>query len=238
LKETVFLKMALAARATVGEVRYGGEMRSHTHVAVALGLTLALATGAPTTSAQGNAKSTIEEIRKELMQLPYYGVFDFLAFSYDKGTVTLMGYAYHPGLKKDAERAVKRVPGVDQVMDKIEELPVSLSDDELRWRTYYALYQDPFLSRYAPGGGMLWGHRHAFGPGFHPLGPGPFPGMEPAGDYPIHIIVKNGRITLLGVVDNEADKNLAGLRAREVPGAFGVENALMVEKDAKSSAKR
>jgi hypothetical protein len=188
---------------------------------------------------QAPAKSSIEEIRKELMQLPYYGVFDFIAFSYDKGIVTLVGYAYRPTLKTDAERAVKRAPGVDEVRDKIEDLPVSLNDDELRWKTYYAIYHDPFLSRYAPGGGMLWGHRHPLGLGFHPLGPGGFfPGMEPAGDYPIHIIVKNGHITLLGVVDNESDKTVAGMKAREVPGAFGVENDLMVEKDVKSSTKR
>ena len=99
----------------------------------------------------------------------------------------------------------------------------------------YAIYRDPFLSRYAPGGGALWGHRHAFGPEFHSLGPAMFPGMEPAGDYPIHIIVKNGRITLLGVVDNESDKTVAGLRAREVPGSFGVDNQLMVEKEQRST---
>jgi hyperosmotically inducible protein len=214
-------------------------MRRTIHVAVAaLGLTMMLVGSAPTASAQAQGKSTIEEIRKELLQLPYYGVFDFIAFSYDKGTVTLLGYAYHPTLKKDAERAVKRVAGVDQVIDKIEELPVSLNDDEIRWRTYYAIYGDPFLSRYAPGAAMLWGHRHPFGPGFHPLGPGPFPGMEPAGDYPIHIIVKNGRTQLLGVVDNESDKTVAGMKAREVPGTFAVQNDLMVEKEVKSSAQR
>jgi osmotically-inducible protein OsmY len=214
-------------------------MCRNSHVAVGLlGLTMMLSGGSQRASTQTQTKSPIEEIRKELMQLPYYGVFDFIAFSYDKGTVTLVGYAYHPMLKADAERAVKRVPGVEKVNDKIEELPVSPNDDELRWKTYYAIYRDPFLSRYAPGGGMLWGHRHPFGLGFHPFGPGPFPGMEPAGDYPIHIIVKNGRITLLGVVDNEGDKTIAGMKARQVPGAFGVENDLMVEKDSKSSAQR
>jgi hyperosmotically inducible protein len=207
----------------------GWDMRRNNRVfAAVLGALLVLAALGSTPRAE--TKSTVEQIRKELMQLPYYGVFDFIAFSYDKGTVTLMGYAYQPVLKKDAERAVKRVAGVDQVIDKIEELPVSQTDDEIRWKTYYAIYRDPFLSRYAPGGGMLWGHRHAFGSALHPLGPGAFPGMEPAGDYPIHIIVKNGHVTLLGVVDNEGDKTIAGMKAREVPGTFGVDNALMVEK--------
>ena len=212
-------------------------MQKHSRVAiVVLGMTLLVSTTHMV--AQTQAKSTIEEIRKELMQLPYYGVFDFLAFSYDKGTVTLMGYAYHPTLKQDAVRAVKRAPGVDQVIDKIEELPVSPNDDEIRWKTYYAIYRDPFLSRYAPGGGLLWGHRHAFGPGFHAMGMTRFPGMEPLGDYPIHIIVKGGKITLLGVVDSESDKTVAGMRAREVPGSFGVENELVVENQSKSSAKK
>jgi BON domain-containing protein len=197
------------------------------------GLALVVVLGARAPAAAQPSKTStqqvVEGIRKELLKLPYYGVFDFLAFNYDKGTVTLMGYAYRPTLKTDAVRAVKRVPGVDQVIDKIEELPVSQNDDEIRWKAYYAIYGDPFLSRYAPGGGMLWGHRHPFGPGFHPLGPGDFLGFEFAGDYPIHIIVKNGRIKLLGVVDSESDKTLAGLRAREVPGSFGVENMLMVE---------
>jgi len=184
---------------------------------------------------RADAKSSVEEIRKELLQLPYSGVFDFLAFSYDKGTVTLLGYAYHSGLKHDAARAAKRASGVDQVIDQIEELPVSQNDDDLRWKTYYAIYRDPFLSRYAPGGGLLWGHRHPFGAGFHAMGPMRFPGVEPIGDYPIHIIVKNGRIALLGVVDTESDKTLAGLRAREVPGSFGVENELAVEKSQRKS---
>ena len=186
---------------------------------------------------RANAKSSVEEIRKELLQLPYYGVFDFLAFSYDKGSVTLMGYAYHPTLKRDAARAAKRASGVDQVIDKIAELPVSQNDDELRWKTYYAIYRDAFLSRYAPGGGLLWGHRHSFGAGFHAMNLRRFAGMEPLGDYPLHIIVKHGTITLLGVVDSEGDKTVAGIRAREVLGSFRVENELAVEKSKPASAK-
>jgi hyperosmotically inducible periplasmic protein len=212
-------------------------MQRHIHVAaVVMGLAFVLAGGYPALSA--DSKSSVEEIRKELMQLPYYGVFDYLAFSYDKGSVTLMGYAYHPTLKQDAVRAAKRAPGVDQVIDKIEELPVSQFDDELRWKTYYAIYRDPFLSRYAPGGGLLWGHRHPFSGGFHSFGGTRFPGMEPLGDYPIHIMVKGGKITLLGVVDSESDKTVAGTRAREVPGSFGVENELVVEKAEAKSTKR
>lgn len=177
---------------------------------------------------QADTKQSIEDIRKELLQLPYYSVFDFLAFSYDRGTVVVGGYAYALGLKKDAERAIKRASGVDTVVNKIEELPPNPIDDQIRWATYYKIYRDPFLSRYAPGGGLLWGHRHAYGGAFSPYG-GAFPGLEPAGDYPIHIIVQNGRVMLLGVVDNDSDKTVAGLRAREVPGTFDVANQLVVE---------
>jgi hyperosmotically inducible periplasmic protein len=188
-------------------------------------------------AAQSSANSSIEDIRKELMQLPYYGVFDFLAFKYQKGTAELMGYAYHPGLKQDAERAVKRAAGVDTVINKVEDLPPLPNDDELRWKVYYAIYRDPFLSRYAPGGGMLWGHRHSFGSGFHGMNFTGMEGMEPAGDYPIHIVVKNGQIQLIGVVDSEGDKNLAGMKARQVPGSFGMTNELAVENTGDKSTK-
>ncbi len=178
--------------------------------------------------AQTTTDATVDEIRDKLLRLPYYGVFDFLAFSYDRGTVTLSGYAYHPMLKTDAERAVKRVAHVDQVINQIEDLPISLGDDDLRWRTYYAIYTDPFLSRYAPGGAFLWGHLHRvprtlFGSAAR------FPGEEPVGNYPIAIIVKGGHITLMGIVDSDADKTMAEMRAREVAGSFGVENELTVE---------
>jgi hyperosmotically inducible periplasmic protein len=183
--------------------------------------------------------STVDNIRHELLQLPYYGVFDFLSFRYNAGTVDLMGYAYRPTLKSDAERAVKRVAGVDVVNDQVDELPVSIADDNLRWQTYYAIYGDSFLSRYAPGGGLLWGHRHAFPQrGLLPFGPSRFPGSEPAGDYPIHIIVNHGHITLLGVVDSESDKTVAGLRAREVHGSFGVDNELTIDLPASRSTRR
>ena len=210
-------------------------MRRHSRLAMVVGLALLVAGARPAAQA---GKGTIESIRKELLQLPYYGVFDFLAFSYDKGTVKLMGKAYSPNLKKDAERAVKRVSGVDEVQNVIEELPASQMDDELRWKTYYGIYRDPFLSRYAPGGGTLWGHRHPLsGRSLYSYGPGTFNGFEAAGDYPIHIIVQNGRMTLLGVVESEADKTVAGIRAREVPGSFGVDNLLMVEKSSRANVK-
>lgn len=172
------------------------------------------------------ADTVRSEIRKELLQLPYYSVFDFLAFKYDRGTAVLMGYAYAPALKEDAERAVKRVAGVDTVQDNVEQLPPSQMDDQTRWREYYAIYSDPFLSKYAPGAAMLWGHRHRFG-GFAGIWGD---GFEPAGNYPIHIIVKNGRVSLMGVVDSDSDRTIAEMKARGVPGTFEVKNELVVER--------
>lgn len=166
-------------------------------------------------------RQTTEDIHKALVRLPYYGVFDFLAFRYDQGTVTLSGYAYALGLKDDAARAVKRVPGVDEVVNQIEPLSVSPNDDRIRWGTFYRIYNDSFLSRYAPGGGAPTRVDRRF---FLSR----YPGMQPFGYYPIHIIVRNGRTLLVGSVDFEADKIAAGFRAREVPGAFGVENELVV----------
>jgi hyperosmotically inducible periplasmic protein len=208
-------------------------MKPRTYIAVALLTALLGARVVP--AAARTPTSTVDGVRHELLQLPYYGVFDFLSFKYENGTVTLMGYADRPTLKTDADRAVRRVAGVEAVNDQIDVLPASANDDNLRWQTYYAIYRDAFLSRYAPGGGVLWGHRHPFPDGFMPLGPSRFPGTEPAGDYPIHIIVKNGRITLLGVVDNASDKNVAGMRARGVPGSFGVDNELVVDHSASAT---
>jgi hyperosmotically inducible protein len=212
-------------------------MRTHTRLKMIAGVSLVAMTMGFVTRPVLAAKAPkppvppVEAVRKALLKLPYYGVFDFLSYKYDdNGAVTLMGYSYRGSLKGDAERAVKRVPEVTSVVNKIEDLSPSSMDDQLRWNIYFRIYDDPFLSRYAPGGGLLWGHRHAFrGRTFFPLGPARFPGTEPAGDYPIHIVVDKGRVTLLGVVDNESDKTVAGMKAREVPGSFAVDNELVVD---------
>ena len=180
-----------------------------------------LATTAPVAQSVAS-KQTIFEIEHELLKLPTYGVFDFIAFGVDRGEVTLVGYSYN-GLKSHAERAVKRVPGIDTVTNAIEQLPASPGDDRIRWATFYAIYSDSFLSRYSPGGPMaaryeLYESRR-------------FPGLQPFGTYPIHIIVKNGRTTLMGVVDNETDKRMAEIRAREVSGVFSVENELVIDSE-------
>src|ERR1051325_3637766 len=142
------------------------------------------------------------EVRHELLLLPYYGVFDNLAYKVGPdGTVTLLGQVARPSLKSDAENVVKKIEGVEKVDNQIEVLPLSPNDDRVRLAVYRAIYSKPQLQRYH-------------------LGAVP----------PIHIIVKNGNVTLEGVVANQGDKDVAGIAANGVPGVFSVKNNLMVEK--------
>ena len=141
----------------------------------------------------------MKEVRHELIMLPYYGVFDNLAFRIDGRTVTLEGQVTQPVMKSDAENAVKRIEGVEKVVNNIEVLPPSSMDDRTRRAVYRSIYSYGPLFKY---GGMA----------------------VPS----IHIIVKSGHVTLAGVVDSEADKNVAGMRANQVPGIFQVTNNLRV----------
>jgi len=143
----------------------------------------------------------VKEVRHELVMLPYYNVFDNLAFKVDGSTVTLMGQVTRPTLKSDAERVVKSIEGVDKVVNKIEVLPLSPNDERIRMAVYRAIYGNTSLQRY---------------------------GLQAV--PPIHIIVNNGNATLEGVVATEADKNIANLQANGVPGVFSVKNNLRVEK--------
>jgi len=143
----------------------------------------------------------VQEVRHKLVMLPYYSVFDDLAFSVNGNTVTLLGAVTRPVLKDDAARTVQSVEGVANVVNNIEVLPLSPMDDQLRRRVYQSIYGDPALS-------IRYGYR-----------------TLPS----IHIIVKNGNVRLEGVVANEMDRNLAFLRANGVFGAFHVDNDLKVE---------
>jgi hyperosmotically inducible periplasmic protein len=177
-------------------------------------------TGVPLASAQSvTSEETVRSVRRMLERLPYYGLFDFIVFRVDRGTVYLAGYSYQGNLKADAEMATKRASGVNEVANKIGVLPASQNDDRIRWATFYRIYTDDFLPRYAPSGecGVLQELRDEQR----------FPGMQPVGRYPIHIVVKNGRTMLLGVVDSAADRQIAEVRAREVSGVFEVENGLV-----------
>ena len=140
-----------------------------------------------------------EKVRHELVMLPYYNVFDNLAYRVDGDTVTLYGQVTRPILKSDAENVVKRIPGVTHLNNQIEVLPLSPFDNQVRRSVFRAIYSQSSLSRYALG-----------------VVPG------------IHIIVRNGNVTLEGVVANEMDRNIAGIRANGVFGVFSVTNNLQV----------
>jgi hyperosmotically inducible protein len=142
----------------------------------------------------------VKEVRHELLMLPYFTVFDNIAYKVEGYNVTLLGQVTRPSLKSDAESAVKHIEGVEKVDNQIEVLPPSGMDDGLRRRLYREIYGYPMLEKYAMGV-----------------------------QKPIRIIVKNGRVTLVGVVDNETDKNVAGVRANGVSGVFSVTNNLQVE---------
>ena len=192
---------------------------------LATGLVLAIAVAARAT---GASDPTVDGIRKELLRLPYYGVFDYMSFGIDRGTVTLTGYTYNGSLRSAAENAAKRSSGVDEVANRLEVLPTSQEDDRIRWVTFYKIYTDAFLSRYASGGEA--GVRREIYEARR------FPGMyQPLGFYSIHIVVRHGQTTLYGVVDSAGDRHIAEVRAREVFGVFSVENEIVV---AKKAAKR
>lgn len=164
---------------------------------------LATMLAVPSFAEHKNAKGYdrfVKEIRHELVMLPYYGVFDNLVYKVDGYKVTLMGQVTRPTLKSDAERVVKDIEGVEQVVNNIEVLPLSPNDDQIRLATYRSIYGHTALNRYA-------------------LNAVP----------PIHIIVKNGKVSLEGVVANEGDKNIANIQANSVSGVFGVTNNLVVE---------
>jgi osmotically-inducible protein OsmY len=162
---------------------------------------------------------TVTNVRKALERLPYYGVFDFLAFSVNGNVVTLQGYAHRPALKQEAEDMVRRATNAE-ISNKIDVLPTSPFDDRIRWDAYQRIYTEEFASRYVSGGAMRVR--------YEVLDMLRFPGMEPYGNYPVHIIVKDRKILLVGLVDSDFDKRTLLIRARAVPSAAGVEDAVMV----------
>ena len=143
------------------------------------------------------------EVRHELVMLPYYSIFDDLEYSVNSDTVTLLGSVVNPALKSDAERAVKRIEGVNRVNNQIKVLPPSPNDDQIRRQVARAIYSQDGLFKYSMG-------------------------AVP----PIHIIVDNGRVTLKGVVDSQSDDSMAKMAANQVPGVFSVIDNLQIANSA------
>lgn len=161
---------------------------------------LALAQTA-TDTVDRNRERIIKSVRKEILRLPFYGPFDWLTFRVDGSTVALSGQVSRPTLKTDSERVVKKIEGVEKVVNDVEVLPVSPNDDRLRLAVWQAVIGHPTMRRYSI------------------RGP----------NSPIHILVKNGNVTLEGFVGLEMDKNIANIQANGVPGVFSVKNNLRVD---------
>jgi hyperosmotically inducible protein len=167
---------------------------------------LGLLVSSSMSSAQQNepkaGQNLIKEVRHQLVLLPYYSVFDNLSYQVEGSKVILRGQVVRPSLKADAVAAVKSVEGVSSVQNDIEVLPPAPMDDQIRRAVFRAIYSEPSLSRYADS-------------------------AVPS----IHIIVKGGHVTLVGIADNDTDKNVAALKANGVPNVFSVENQLVVSND-------
>ena len=174
------------------------------------GLAIAATTDEASQQSAPSASARLEqrlssEVRHELNMIPQFTVFDNLAYRVDGGTVTLLGQVRDAIVKDSAEARVKQLEGVERVDNKIEILPASFNDDRIRGRVARAVFNDPRLFNY---------------------------GIQPV--PPIHIIVKNGHVNLVGVVRTQADKDDAFIRANGVSGVFSVENNLQVEQPKKS----
>lgn len=180
-------------------------MRSMKPMILRVSLAAALAVAPAGLFAATTTDLLAKRVRRELVTLPFYGVFDNLSFRVDGDTVTLIGQVNRPTLRTDAERVVKRVAGVNAVINRLEVLPLSPFDDRLRLGVLRSVYSQPALNRYALGA--------------HPS---------------IHIIVKNGDVTLEGVVLHESEKHIAGIQANTVAGVFSVTNNLRVERSARN----
>jgi hyperosmotically inducible periplasmic protein len=155
--------------------------------------------GKTTISADRQARNLSNQVYNSIMGLPYYGVFDTISVSVEKGTVILTGKVSRPALKSEAEWAVENIDGVNEVVNQIEILPLSPMDDDLRRRAFSAIYLNPMLDRYGA-----------------------------SSSRPIRIIVENGNITLVGVVDSTQDRNAAEMAIKTLPFVHSVTNELKV----------
>ncbi|MCI0525136.1 MAG: BON domain-containing protein [Acidobacteria bacterium] len=189
-------------------------MHRSVSILLAVFLTALLSNTAATTAAtqdkqkprQNTREFLIKEVRHQLVLMPYYSLFDWFEFEIqDEDTVILRGQTIRPTLKSEAEARVREIEGVEKVINEIEVLPLSPNDDRIRRAVYRAIYNyNSPLFRYATQ-------------------------VVPS----IHIIVKNGRVTLKGVVANKGDSDLANIKANGVSGVFEVKNELRVEKSEK-----
>ena len=184
-------------------------MRRIKSIILAIAVVFTIATSAAVAAPVGKSadqglkqQQIMKKVRKELVTLPYYGVFDNLAYRVEGNTVTLFGQVVRPSTRQDAGRRVARIEGVERVVNQIEVLPLSTFDDSVRVRAYRTLFNTGGLYRYAMG-------------------------ANPS----IHIVVNRGHLTLEGVVANEGDRRLANIVANGIAGVFSVTNNLRTERE-------
>lgn len=170
--------------------------------AIALFITASSSSALAANSPKTDDLATLNQVRKEILKLPYYGLFDNIGFKLDGETVTLFGSVVRPTTRKDAERRVAKLEGVDRVINRIEVLPPSRFDDNIRYSAWRAIANTGGMYRY------VWANAPA-----------------------IHIIVRNGHVTLEGNVSNEGDRRLAFMAVNGIPGVFSVTNNLRVARN-------
>jgi osmotically-inducible protein OsmY len=168
-----------------------------------------------------------KEVQKRLASLTNYSVFDWITFGFHGKTVVLKGFASRPTLKSSAGNVLKAIPGVESVDNQIEVLPTSPNDDRIRAAVYSRIYTQPSLRKYNANQGSV---AQAMRPGGRSVAwmAGGITNDPPRGFHAVHIIVKNGNVTLYGAVNNESDAAIAGMQANSAPGVFSVDNDLIV----------
>ena len=184
-------------------------------------------TPTPTWS-QEDTLRIVKEVQKKLGGLSNYSVFDWITFGIQGKTVILKGYASRPILKEEAARSLKGISGVDNVVNQIEVLPYSPNDDRIRAAVYNRIFTQPTLRKYNANAGSL---ARAMGPGGRSVAlmAGGITNDPPLGYHAIHIIVNGGHVTLYGAVINQSDAAIAGMQANSSPGAFSVDNDLIIQ---------
>jgi hyperosmotically inducible periplasmic protein len=179
------------------------------------------------TWAQDDTLRIAKEVQKRLGSLTNYSVFDWITFGFHGKTVVLKGYASRPTLKSSAANVLKGIEGVESVDNQIEVLPTSPNDDRIRAAVYNRIYKQPSLRKYNANQGSV---AQAMGPGGRSVAlmAGGITNDPPRGFHAIHIIVKNGNVTLYGAVNNQSDAAIAYMQANSTPGVFSVDNDLIV----------
>ncbi len=178
---------------------------------------------AGSTWSQEDTVRIINDVQHKLGSLTNYAVFDWITFGIQGKTLILKGYASRPTLKDEAGRAVKGIAGIASVDNQIEVLPNSPNDDRVRAAVYNRIYSASTLSKYNANAGRV-----GRGASVARMAGG-ITADPPLGYHAIHIVVKNGNVTLYGVVLNQTDAAIAGMQANSAPGAFSISNDLVVQ---------